>query len=154
MFCDYSWERENTQHIKELVSASRRKGGKKNTLPYCFSQQLGGLKLIGCAEISNTLQRIWRKQGACCYLEAKQWFNTEPALCCFPPGKVRGGVTAVWENTRMHSIEQVFHRRRECEGQQSLPGVPERVETTTPRSNVSWRKEKTINRKKLMISVF
>lgn len=35
-------------------------------------------------------------------------------------------------------LNAAFHQRRECEGQRHLPGVPERVEATTPRSDVSW----------------
>lgn len=132
----HSWGRENTQNIKELVWASRGKG--EETIPYCFSQQTGGgvyayvyvcmsmcvsggekRELIGCVEISNTLQNLvpYRSQTI-----------------------VNGaaGFTAVLGNT--HSTKQAFHRQ--WEGQQSLPGVPERVETTTPRSDVSWGQKK------------
>lgn len=84
---------------------------------------------MGVLKYQNTLQCIWRTQGAWRYLEARQWFNTTSVLCCTvsPSGMVLRGFIAAIENTHMHSIEQVFHRQRECEGQQSLPGVPERV---------------------------
>ena len=64
-------------------------------------------------------------------------FNTACAVTFFPSGMLRAGFTAASGKAHVRPAEQVLHRQRECEGQQSSPGVPERVETTTPRSNVS-----------------
>lgn len=139
MFCDYSWERENTQHIKELVSASR--GKRKKNLSHTASVSKRGRIDWVCWNIKHAALHL-ENTGCLVLFGSKTIVQHKVCAVLFSPlGWCGGRFITILENTHMHSIEQVFHRQRECEGQQSLPGVPKWVETATPWSNVSWRKK-------------
>ncbi len=140
VFCDYSWERENTQNIKELVSASRGKKKKKKLSHTASVSKQGGRIDWVCWNIKHVAVHL-ENTGCLVLFGSKTIVQHRVCAVLFSP------LGWCLENTHMHSIEQVFHRQRKCEGQQSLPGVPERVETTTPWSNVSWRKKRQSVRK-------
>lgn len=121
-------------HIKELASASRV------TQFSPVSKWMQGL--IVSVELSSMLQCISSTQGAWCFLEVRHFFQHFFLLL--------SGAVRIYEiNANMHYA--VFHHQQECEGQQHLPGVPERVEATTPWSNVSWRQERQSMKRNLTI---
>lgn len=104
MFCDHSWERENTQQIKKLVSASRGKKKKNYPILLQSADEGGGWReeLIGCAEISKHVAVHLENTGCLALFGSKTMVqhNVCAVLYCFP---LWDGAEGVYSCHRKHT---------------------------------------------------